>query len=243
MNLVIDSGNTFTKIAVVENNEIIHLKNLAQADWEQIAVLLEEFHVQAAIVSDVTGSAIPLARRLQERMPAVVMDTDTPVPLKKNYHSPATLGSDRLAAAVCGAFMFPGKNVLVIQAGTCITWEVVSAHAAYEGGGISPGLGMRFQALHTFTARLPLVKKQEISFLTGKNTEESVLSGVINGCTAEIDGIIDQYKEIFPDLVVVLGGGDTFFFDKKLKNRIFALQNLVVRGLHIILEYNLNGKK
>jgi type III pantothenate kinase len=134
--------------------------------------------------------------------------------------------------------MFPDNNVLIIQTGTCITYEFVSGEGEYSGGSISPGIDMRLKSMNTFTAKLPLVKKQEIDYLIGKTTKESILSGVINGCIAEIDGIIDQYRKKFSELKVVAGGGDIFFFDKKLKNRIFATENLVLKGLNEILKFN-----
>lgn len=238
MNLVIDAGNTLTKVAFFENDIIRHLHSAPQVSLEEYEQLIVKFSPHRVIISDVSDKTNLVAHWLEESLPVLRMNAETLTPVKMKYQSPLTLGSDRLAAAVYGFSLYCGKNTLTIQTGTCITYEFVNKNGEYLGGSISPGLDMRFHAMHTFTAKLPLVKKEKINFLTGTTTQESVLSGVVNGCIAEIDGIIDQYKANFPDLMVIMGGGDTFFFDKTLKNRIFAVQNLVLRGLNLILEHN-----
>ncbi len=238
INLVIDAGNTLTKVAFFENNILTHLHAAPHVTQKELEPLLEEFKPSRMIISDVSEKTNAFSGWLEETFPVLHMNAGTPSPLCIKYQSPGTLGSDRLAAAVFGASLYPQNNTLTIQAGTCLTYEFVNQAQEYIGGAISPGLDMRFRALHTLTAKLPLIKKEKINFLTGKNTQASVLSGVINGCSAEIDGIIDQYKAIYPDLMVIMGGGDAFFFDKTLKNRIFAVQNLVLRGLNLILEHN-----
>jgi type III pantothenate kinase len=238
MNLVIDAGNTLTKLAVFESNEIIGLWKGPKVDWGVIESFQTRYSIDAIIVSDVTGALSNFEDRLAGKEKFIRMTPHIPTPLTIKYESVDTLGTDRIAAAVYSWAQFPGVSTLTIQAGTCITYEITNNKSEYLGGSISPGLDMRLNALHTFTAKLPLVKKEKIYFLTGKTTHESILSGIINGCSAEIDGIIDQYKEIFPDLMVVFGGGDIFFFDKRLKNRIFATANLVLKGLNIILEHN-----
>ena len=200
--------------------------------------MLSKNNPSFAIISDVSGTTTDLVKELKENMDVIYITGETPVPLQMNYSTPETLGPDRIAAAVYGKKMFPDNNVLIIQTGTCITYEFVSKEGEYSGGSISPGIDMRLKSMNTFTAKLPLVKKQEIDYLIGNTTQESVLSGVINGCIAEIDGIIDQYRKNFSDIKVVAGGGDIFFFDKKLKNRIFATENLVLKGLNEILKFN-----
>jgi len=169
----------------------------------------------------------------------IILDNQTPLPIKNNYQTPETLGKDRLAA-VTGAYqLYPGQNVLVIDAGTAVTYDFINHKGEYAGGSISPGLTMRFRALHTFTTRLPLLQAEEISYLTGCNTRESILSGVMNGLRIEIDGIIDQYSILWPSFQVILTGGDAKYFEKILKNSIFASPNLVITGLKLILDYNL----
>ncbi len=238
MNLVIDAGNTLVKAAVFEKNEMVELTSSENISVREIHDLVLAYPVKSVIISDVSDKTGEISAALTSSYPIIHMSAETPCSVTNAYTSKETLGTDRIAAANGGVAMFPGKNLLVIQAGTCITYELVNKKGEYMGGAISPGLDMRFRALNTFTSRLPLVKKQEIGFLTGNTTMDSILSGVINGCVAEIDGIIDQYKEIFPDITTVMGGGDTFFFDKRLKNRIFANENLVLYGLNVILEHN-----
>jgi len=238
MNLVIDIGNTLSKLAVFENNNIIDYQKTEDLAWDIIESFSRKHPLKGIIVSDVTSKMDPYTKKLKEYCPVILMTPHTPTPLDIQYKSIETLGTDRIAASVYGSSLFKNTNTLVIQTGTCITYDLVTAQKEYLGGAISPGLDMRFEAMHTFTSKLPLVKKEKIDFLIGNTSQNSILSGVINGCAAEIDGMIDKYEEIFTDLTVVMGGGDTFFFDKTLKNRIFASANLVLNGLNIILEYN-----
>jgi type III pantothenate kinase len=239
MNLIIDSGNTLAKAALFQGDEIIASARSANDDWSFVFEMMGENNPEFVIISDVSNATQPLKNELEKSIRVISMTGDTPVPLKIAYTTPETLGPDRIAAAVYGQKLFPDHHVLVIQAGTCITYEFLTPIKEYLGGAISPGMDMRLKAMHTFTAKLPLVKKKEIDYLTGNSTENSILSGVINGCIAEIDGMIDKYRQNYQDLKVIAGGGDIFFFDKKLKNRIFATENLVLRGLNEILNFNI----
>jgi type III pantothenate kinase len=163
-----------------------------------------------------------------------------PLPVVNLYATPLTLGVDRLAG-VCGAQqIFPLQHCLVIDAGTCITYDFLDKEGKYYGGGISPGLKMRFQAVHTFTAKLPLVTPKGHVPLIGNSTESCIQSGVVNGVLAELDGIIDQYGKKFEGLRVILCGGDAMFFENQLKASIFASPELVLIGLNSILNYNVN---
>ena len=166
------------------------------------------------------------------------MDGHTKIPLQNTYKTPESLGRDRIALAVGANQLFPTNNTLVIDAGTCITYDFIDEKNNYLGGAISPGLQIRLNALHTFTEKLPLVTIKNGSELIGKTTEMSILSGVINGATAEVDGIIDRYKEQFGNLKTVLTGGDANYFVKTLKNNIFANSKVLLNGLNTILNYN-----
>src|SRR5690606_6792967 len=148
------------------------------------------------------------------------------------YDTPDTLGKDRLAGAVAGAHLYPGKNVLIIDAGTAITYDMVHSMNQYVGGSISPGINMRFKALHTFTKRLPLYEPTMYDKLTGTDTYQSIMSGVMVGARAEMDGIINEYEQKYQSLITILTGGDAIYFDKKLKSNIFATSNLVLSGLN-----------
>jgi type III pantothenate kinase len=176
---------------------------------------------------------------LNKQTQLLVFTNETPIPIKNMYESAQTLGSDRLAAAIGGYTLFPNQHVLVIDVGTCIKYNFTTNKNEYIGGGISPGLKMRLKALTTFTSRLPLVEIDEnFDTLIGKNTNDSILSGVIMGCIAEMEGIIERYQLLYPDMKIILTGGDTNFFEKRLKKPIFADQNLILKGLNEILEYN-----
>ncbi len=237
-NLVIDSGNTLTKIAVFKGFSLVKTWSTSNLETIRPEDISAEFTIRHAIVSDVAEKTDDLIAGFRSFFPVIKMASQIPVPLKITYSTPETLGTDRIAGAVYGSYTFPGRDVLVIQAGTCITYDIVLSNGEYPGGIITPGVEMRLKAMNTFTAKLPLVKKEETDYLIGRNTNESILSGVNNGCIAETDGIIDKYRELFPELIVIFGGGNTFFFDKRLKNRIFATANLVPCGLNIILEFN-----
>ena len=166
------------------------------------------------------------------------MDDHTPLPIKNLYKTPQTLGKDRLAAAVAGHMRFSTDPVLVVNAGSCITFDVINEKGEYLGGSISPGIQMRFRALHTFTGKLPLITGKNLVALTGTTTGDSILSGVINGSLSEVEGIIAQYLQKYKNLHVILSGGDMKYFDTRLKIKTFAIPNIVTEGLYQILELN-----
>jgi type III pantothenate kinase len=145
---------------------------------------------------------------------------------------------DRLASAVAAFHRFPVHPVLILNAGTAVTYDIVTKIGEYLGGSISPGMQMRFRALHTFTKQLPLLTYTGIDFLTGNDTDTSVLSGVINGMAAEMEGMIARYQKEYPGIKVVLSGGDLNYFVNRLKISIFAVPNIVIYGLQQILAFN-----
>ena len=203
------------------------------ADW------LRDGSVAGAIVSSTRGDAEPVAATLRGRVPRVVAFTPlTPVPVRNGYATPATLGCDRLAAAVGAAALFPGRNVLVVDLGTAVTFDLVTADATYRGGCISPGMALRFKSLHEHTARLPLCEARDGECLVGSATQDAVTYGVVNSLTFEIEGYIARMEALYADLCVIFTGGDANFFAKRIKNTIFANCNPVFRGLERILEYD-----
>jgi type III pantothenate kinase len=162
----------------------------------------------------------------------------TPLPVKNHYQTPKSLGKDRIAAVTGAWSMFPGRNILVIDAGTCITYDFINQQGEYPGGGISPGIRMRFKAMHTFTGKLPLIEPEDFDDLIGKSTTESLLSGVYNGVTGEIREIVRLYREKYGDVMVLITGGDHELLNNKLKISIFAVPDLVLLGLNEIFDYN-----
>ena len=235
--IAVDVGNTGTKYGIFEEGNLIKQGYFQGA--EEIPEEVVNHTFEHAIVASVAADAANYSSRLSVTGTLVVLSAQTALPVLNEYKTPQTLGADRIAAAVGANYLFPGRNCLIFDAGTCITHEFVTSNGSYMGGGIAPGLRMKLKALHTFTERLPLVEQlPEIFPLTGQTTEESILSGVLAGSVAEMCGLIQQYTEKAPDLVVILCGGDAGFFESKLKRRIFVIPELVLIGLHRILTHN-----
>jgi len=243
MRLVIDSGNTLVKAAIFDGDQIKHKAEFDKSTIANAGLNADYQNVTAVAVSDVSNMSAPIMESLPAHIPVLMISGSTPVPVKLGYLTPDTLGTDRLAGAVFAASTFPRRNVLVIQTGTCFTYDLITEKNEYVGGAISPGIDMKLKALNTFTARLPLFEKEEAPSLSGRNTKESILSGVMNGSVEEIDGMITRFRSKLPNMEVILGGGDMLYFEKALKNHILAVDNLVLKGLNLILEYNVKLEK
>jgi len=241
MNLILDFGNTYKKIAVMLQGEIVYLTAQTHIDIQTIAEIEKKYEIKNAILSSVVRDTGEIEQYLEVKHKFLKLSETTKLPIQNAYKSKNTLGSDRLACAVAAYELFPQKNVLILQLGTCLTSDFITKEGVYLGGSISPGMKMRFQALHHFSAKLPLIEYQNIDFLHGKTTEESILSGVIHGITAECNYIIDCYKERYDNIKIILTGGDTKTFENTIKNRIFALENFVIFGLDAILRYNVES--
>ncbi|WP_316928119.1 type III pantothenate kinase [Gillisia marina] len=190
------------------------------------------------LVSSVSKTPSKWLQKLQEDYKMVVLDQELPQVFSNSYATPKTLGNDRIALVSAASKLYPNQNVLVIDAGTCITFDIKNIENEYLGGAISPGLQMRYQAMNTFTENLPLLEPEEAVDLIGNTTIKSIQSGVIFGITAEIDGVISMYNSQFKDLTIILTGGDSVFLCKRLKNSIFANSNFLLEGLNYILEFN-----
>ncbi|HEY5692379.1 MAG TPA: type III pantothenate kinase [Cyclobacteriaceae bacterium] len=238
MNLAIDHGNTRIKVGVF--NQTALQEQFIFEDISTFGKWVDQKLISNLIVSSVSKSPDSLLKLVEVKEKKIELTQSLPLPIEVRYSSRDTLGVDRIAAA-CGAIeIAPGRNSLVIDMGTCINYEFVDANAVYYGGAISPGVKMRFEAMHTLTARLPLVKVKEHVELIGRTTEECLQSGVINGVLAEIEGLINNYKVKYPNLSVILCGGDAFLFENRLKQPIFVAPNLVLKGLNRILLHNVN---
>lgn len=239
MNLVIDIGNTLLKYAIFDKDRIIERgaeEDLGFFSDEKIFQGKNKFH--KAIVSSVRSIMPELMTAVSKYCKVHVLDSNTRLPFKNLYKTPETLGNDRLAG-IAGAFsLYPKKNVLVIDAGTCITIDLLRDKGIYQGGSISPGIRMRLKAVHTFTGKLPLVNLREFDNDFGYDTETSILAGVVNGTIDEIQTAINRQAEKYSDLLVLICGGDASFLVKRLKNSIFAVPDLVLTGLNELLEYN-----
>jgi len=240
MNLVIDIGNTLVKYAVFRNGRLIYDESSESGLFlSKVKELFAQFpETDHALISSV-GKLDKKARDIVALFCKVhVLSSASKVPFKNSYATPQTLGVDRLALATAAFYQNPRGNTLVVDAGTCITYDMVNNIGEYVGGAISPGLRMRYRAMHQQTAGLPLLEPGEIVDFIGNSTEACMHSGVINGIAQEVDGVISQYRSRFQHLTVILTGGDAQFFDKRLKNTIFANPKFLLEGLNYLLEYN-----
>lgn len=241
MFLVIDIGNTRQKAAIFnKQGEIVELYQCRQLSPEDLQPLLVRYAVKAAILSSVGNTHPQLSEWLAGQVHTLTFSTHLRLPLTIGYHTPETLGTDRIAAAIGANALYANTPVLVIQAGTCLVTDFISRDNEYLGGSISPGLRMRCAALPHFTARLPLVEPVQSTPITGQTTEESILSGTVNGFLFEIEGFVRQYQAQYPDLITLLTGGDVPMLSGMIKNRIFAAPNLVLLGLFKTLILNVS---
>jgi type III pantothenate kinase len=239
MNLIIDIGNSRTKLAVFDGDKLIRQKGFERINLSVIKSFLKSnTKIKSAILSSVADFDNSISVFLKSKLFYFELNEKTPVPIKNKYGTPGTLGKDRVANAVGAAALFAGKNILIVDAGTCLKFDFIDKNKTYKGGAISPGLIMRYKSLHQFTARLPLVKPTGKASLTGNTTKASIISGVQNGMLFEIKGAIKEYQKKYSSLKVILAGGDYAFFANYLKNSIFAAPNLTLSGLNEILKYN-----
>lgn len=236
--LALDFGNSKVKFGIFQENQIVFQDARSSLGATSLEILIHEYRIQAAILSS-TRQMTPEANATLGKLPFFVeLSHHTPLPIRIGYKTPETLGKDRVAAAVAVQAMWPGKNALAIDAGTCITYDFVDKGGTYLGGQITPGLHMRFKAMHTFTGRLPQVEHADETPEIGFNTATSMQSGVQRGIAHEIDGFIRSYNRQYPDLQVALTGGDTSVLRSLIESEIFADSNLVLTGLHKILMHN-----
>lgn len=242
MNLVIDIGNTRIKYAIFQNGKSIYDQSSESGLF--LSIIKELFEKYPRINKAILSSVGTLDKKERDIVALFckvhVLTNTSKVPFKNSYATPQTLGVDRLALAAAAYYQNPRGNTLVIDAGTCITYDMVNNAGEYVGGAISPGVRMRYKAMYDQTVGLPLLAPDELLDFIGNSTESCMHSGVINGVTQEVNGVIDQYQSRFQDLTVILTGGDAHFFAKRLKNTIFANSKFLLEGLNCLLEYNTN---
>jgi len=239
MNLVIDIGNTQIKTAVFKDNTLYNKEIYSKDSFHRsIEKITEKYRIKHAILSNVGEIENLKLFEIQKLFDVLVLNYKTSLPFINNYKTPQTLGVDRIALVAAAVDQFPNKNVLIFDAGSCITYDFVNEKNEYLGGGISPGIEMRYKALNSYTANLPkLTLRNEIPEI-GNSTENSIHFGVLNGVIHEIEGVINQFKVKNQKLTVVLTGGDTIYLAKNLKSTIFANPNFLLEGLNSILIYN-----
>ncbi len=228
----VDIGNTVIKVAIFQSGILIQLFQLKSIDE---LISCSWWGTEKIIISNVSGKSIPLDRNNKN---FTILSYQTALPIKINYDTPHSLGVDRIAAAVGAHSLFPKENCLIIDIGSCITYDLV-VNSMFDGGFISPGIDMRFNALHNFTGNLP-----QLSFdpnhtdFTGKNTKQAMLGGVMLGAVHEMEGMIRHFLTQNQPLRIIFCGGHAKYFESKIKERIFVVPELIMIGLNSILEYN-----
>jgi type III pantothenate kinase len=241
-NLVIDIGNTDIKAAVFEDDKLLHAGRYQNLDINLLNSVLEVHKVGTTIISTVRKGQEAWEPALKEKTRFIYFNAKMAAGINNLYRTPKTLGADRLAGVIGANYLYPGKNNLVIDGGTCIKYDFIDADANYSGGSISPGLNMRYKALNYYTGALPLQNKDEHFAETwGNDTQSAITSGVQNGIKYELKGFIESYKTDKNELNIVLTGGDSIFFDTLLKNSIFAPcikiePHLVLKGLNAAIQ-------
>jgi len=240
MKLSIDIGNSRVKLAVFNDDkcvvvEVTNKENLIN----KVKSIKESYAIEFVIISSVSGMKTEEIKRINSFFKVLILRNNLDFPFIIDYKTKDTLGVDRLALMAAVTKKYPHKNVLVIDAGTCITYDFMTKDTHYLGGSISPGLLMRYKALNNQTEKLPLLVPEYPKNIIGDSTSQSIHSGVIIGVINEIEGVICQYRAKYPHLTIVLTGGDTNFLSEKLKSGIFANPNFLLEGLNHILNYNL----
>jgi type III pantothenate kinase len=233
-----DFGNTRLKCGVFIIDRLTEVVSLGDDSADTINKLLDKHNPEFAILSSVVDHNPGVEAILAKRTKFIKLDSSTTLPFTTPVSKPETIGADRLALAAFASHFYKGQNNLIIALGSCITYNFINKYNSFNGGSISPGMEMRFKALNHYTAKLPLVKVDWNFPLIGYDTDTNILSGVLLGMAAEIDGIINEYKEKFENFNVLLTGGDTANFVQHLKNKIFADPYLILKGLYAISNFN-----
>lgn len=236
MYLIIDIGNTLHKTAIFdEDGNMAELRRNQQLGTQELTQLFSDYHITHAILSSVGKYNQEIETVIRQYCPLLLLNAETPLPISIQYNNVSTLGPDRIANAVGASRLFPHHNVLSIQVGSCLVCDFINEKGEYLGGSISPGIDMRLKSLQHYTQKLPLIHKDKINYLIGQSTEQSILSGVMNGIAYEINGLIQQYTQDFKNLKVVITGGDAELLQNSINFTIFAAPNLVSLGLYEIL--------
>ena len=239
MILIIDIGNTRIKSAVFESNTLIKSAIFLNENFHTaIKNILNENKKIAILVVVSVGKLEKINfESFSNRVKVYFISKESSFPFQNNYTTPTTLGIDRMVLSAGAVLQFPNKNRLIIDAGTCVTYDFVDENNIYQGGAISPGIRLRYEAMYNHTAKLPLLTLEEPETLIGNSTNQSLHSGVINGLTFEIEGYIDSLMSKNGNFIIILTGGDANFLAKRLKNTIFANSNFLLESLNNLYQY------
>ncbi len=241
--LCLDFGNTRLKVAIFNNNTFVEEITLLNDDVDTIEKIIQSHQPQKAILSSVINHNVAIEKLLSEKTLFHKLSHQTKANFTTGVGKPETIGADRLALCAAAVHFYPKKNNLVIAMGSCITYNFINQNHEFLGGGISPGMQMRYKAMQVFTAKLPFIEQEPMDDgfsypLVGYDTKTNLQSGVIGGITYEMDGFITEYAEKYSNFNVVLTGGDTSYFARRLKNKIFADSNFLFKGLYALSETN-----
>ena len=240
MLLTIDVGNTRIKAAVFEQNKMVEIIVFTNEELIfQVENILNRFDkIQHLAISSVGTISEEAFLTIKHSVEIHLITHQTKFPFKNLYATPTTLGIDRMVLATGATLQFPNQNRLIIDLGTCITYDFIDENDNYHGGAISPGIRLRYESLHHQTEKLPLLNKKYPDNFIGNSTQESIHSGVINGVAFEIDGFIELYATQYAKFIIILTGGDSDFLAKRLKNTIFANSNFLLESLNQTFQYN-----
>lgn len=243
MNLIIDIGNTRVKIAFFDKNTLVEKAILKTLTLDELSTVLKGQNIQSVIMSVSGQETEGVEQWLSEKFHFIKLNHSTPIPIENNYGTPETLGKDRLAAVIAANYLYPNSHNLVIDSGTCITYNFINKNAEFIGGNIAPGLNMRLKAMHHFTARLPLLERNTEGVIEGgfigQSTQQAMLNGAQIGLVAEVEGWIHRFKKHFGELNIILTGGDGAFLYRHISiEKINYEPNLVLIGLNQILNFN-----
>jgi type III pantothenate kinase len=243
MILAVDVGNTRIKAAVFEETTLLEtfIFDKKELQVEIKNILQKHKNTAYLIVSSVSDVERQTFSTFKKLVNIHFVSNNDPFPFENCYETPRTLGVDRLVLAAGATLQFPNQNRLVIDAGTCITYDFIDANDKYLGGAIAPGLRIRYESLHQFTANLPLLTLENPRHFTGNSTTQSIHSGVVNGLVYEIDGFIAEYKALYSNFIIILTGGDAEFLAKRLKNTIFANSNFLLESLNQTFQYKIKN--
>ena len=242
MVLAIDFGNTQIKTAVFEYNNLINKQIISYPDWQKtFKKLLKNYPlIQNIVLASVVNNTFSNLLHLAKNINCTIIDHQTRFPFTNLYTTPQTLGIDRMVLAAGAIFKFPDQNRLVIDLGTCITYDFIDKNNNYLGGAISPGLQMRYKSLHEFTSKLPLLATEMPKNSVGNSTSQAIHSGVVNGVIYEIEGFCNAHFTNDANFIIILTGGDSIFLANRLKNTIFANSNFLLESLNQTFQYNQN---
>ena len=238
INLCLDVGNTNSKIAVFKGEEMIFFRKVKRILVKHVKEIYKKYRYNKVIYS-LTGAISPyVLGHLERNYHLLELNHHTPIPIGNDYQTPETLGRDRIAGMVGAYSLYPSQNNLVIDAGTCITYDFLNVDNIYIGGNIAPGVEMRLMAMNRFTDKLPLVEKKRNDQFLGTSTRTALQNGAVLGTKCEIDSFIMLLRGKYNQINVILTGGDAIFFAEMIKTKIFVHPNLVLYGLNKILAFN-----